>query len=137
MASGLELILNKKVGNVHIVRRDKTRRQKCDSNGRRKGAQIQEFSFYILLTVHPNIVVVFFFFTNLMRKFFILIYLLYSCTCFKHYCAHLQEDNCISTASVIVTVQCTGYERALVTCVLNSHLKRVTIPGAVLIQLPS
>ena len=34
---------------------------------------------------------------NLMR-------LLYFSTCFEHYCAHLQEDNCISTASGIVTV---------------------------------
>jgi len=49
------------------------------------------------------------FFTKLMHKFFILIHLLYSFTCFEHYCAHLQEDNCISTA--------------------------VTIPDALLIQL--
>jgi hypothetical protein len=28
----------------------------------------------------------------------------------------------------------TGYERTLVTCVLNSHLKRVPIPDVVLIQ---
>jgi len=34
----------------------------------------------------------------------ILIRLLYSSTCFEHYYAHLQEDNCISTASGIVTV---------------------------------
>jgi len=72
-----------------------------------------------------------------MHKFFILTHLLYSSTCFEHYYAHLQEDNCISTASVIVTFQYTGYERTLVTCVLNSHLKRVTIPDAVLIQLSS
>jgi len=45
-----------------------------------------------------------FFFTNLMQKFFILIHLLHYSTCFKHYCAHLQEDNCISTASGIVTL---------------------------------
>ena len=31
------------------------------------------------------------FFTNLMHSFFILIHLLYRSTCFKHYCAHLQE----------------------------------------------
>jgi len=36
-----------------------------------------------------------------------------------------------------VTVQYTGCESPLVTCVLNSHLKRVTIPDAVLIQLSS
>ena len=45
---------------------------------------------YILLTVLPNILKVFF--TNLMHKFFVLIHLLYSLTCFEHYCAHLQED---------------------------------------------
>jgi len=44
------------------------------------------------------------FFTNLMHKFFILMHLVYSCTCFEHYCAHLQEDNCINTASGIVTL---------------------------------
>ena len=56
----------------------------------------------ILLTVRPNITIVFF--TNLMHKFFISIHLLHSSTCFEHYCAHLQEDSCISTASGIVTV---------------------------------
>jgi len=59
-------------------------------------------NFYVLLTVHPNIMIVFF--TNLIHKFFILIYLLYSSICFEHYCAHLQEDICINTASGIVTV---------------------------------
>ena len=58
---------------------------------------------YVLLTVHPNVMRVFFF-TNLMHKFFILIHLLHSSTCFEHYCAHLQEDNCINTASGIVTL---------------------------------
>ena len=33
-----------------------------------------------------------------------------------------------------MTVQYTGYERTPVTCVLNSHLKTVTIADAVLIQ---
>jgi len=61
----------------------------------------QYTGFNILLTVHPNTV---FFFTNLIHKFFILIHLLYSSTCFEHYCAHLQEDNCINTASGIVTL---------------------------------
>jgi len=50
-----------------------------------------------------------------MHKFFILIHLLHSSTCFEHCCAHLQEDNCISTASGIGTlsgwIQYTGYER--------------------------
>jgi hypothetical protein len=44
------------------------------------------------------------FFTNLIYKFFILVHLLYSSTCFEHYCAHLQEDSCINTASGIVTL---------------------------------
>ena len=39
-----------------------------------------------------------------MHKVFILIYVLYSSTCFEYYYAHLQEDNCISTASGIVTL---------------------------------
>ena len=58
-------------------------------------------NFYVLLNVHPNIMIVFF--TNLMHRFFILIHLLHSSTCFEQYCAHLQEDNCIETASVIIT----------------------------------
>ena len=57
-------------------------------------------NFYVLLTVHPDIL----FFTKLMQKFFILIHLLHSSTCFEHYCAHLQEDNCINAASGIVTL---------------------------------
>jgi len=44
------------------------------------------------------------FFTNLMHKFFISIHLLYPSTCFEHYCAHLQEENYISTASGFVTL---------------------------------
>jgi len=44
------------------------------------------------------------FFTNLIHKFFILIRLLYSSTCFEYCCAHLKGDNCVSTASGIVTL---------------------------------
>ena len=44
------------------------------------------------------------FFTNLLHKFFTLIHLLHSSTCFEHYCAHLQEDNCFNTAFGIVTL---------------------------------
>ena len=44
------------------------------------------------------------FFTNLIHKFFILIHLLHSSTCFEQYCACLQDDNCISTASDIVSL---------------------------------
>jgi len=39
-----------------------------------------------------------------MKQFFISKNLLHSSTCFEHYCAHLQEDNCINTASGIVTL---------------------------------
>ena len=52
----------------------------------------------------PYLMIVFFF-NNLMHQFFILIHLLHSCTYFEHYCAHLQEDNCINTASGIVTLE--------------------------------
>jgi len=50
---------------------------------------ISNMNFNILLTVHPNIIIVFS--TNLMHKFFILIYLLHSSTYFEHYYAHPQE----------------------------------------------
>jgi len=43
-------------------------------------------------------------FTNLIHIFFILIRLLYSSTCFEHYYTHIQEGNCISTASGIITL---------------------------------
>ena len=31
-------------------------------------------------------------------------FILFCSTCFEHYCVHLQEGNCISTASGIVTL---------------------------------
>jgi len=46
---------------------------------------------YVLFTIHTNIMRVFI--SNLMYKFFILIHLLYSCTCFEHYCAHFQQES--------------------------------------------
>ena len=59
-----------------------------------------------------------FVFTNLMHKFFILLHLLHSSTCFEHYCAHLQEDNYYCGTwyphSLWETVQYTAYERTLV-----------------------
>ena len=62
-----------------------------------------------------------------MQNFFISIHLLYFSTCFEHYCAHLQEDNCINTASGIVTLFrwlfSTQVTSPLVTCVLNRHPK--------------
>jgi len=96
--------------------------------------------FYILLAVNPNIMIVFF--TSSMYKFFILIHLPRSSTCFEHYSAHLQEDNCVSTASGIVALFRSLFSTQvtsspLVSCVLNSDLKRGTIPDAVLIQLSS
>ena len=76
-----------------------------------------------------------------MHEFFILIHLLHSSTCFGHYFAHLQEDNCVDTTSGIVTLFgwlfSTQVTRGLVPCVLNSYTKRVTIPDAVLTQLSS
>ena len=60
------------------------------------------FFFLVLLTAHPNIMSLFL--TNLMHTFFMLIHLLHSSTCFEHYCAHLQEDNCINTAYGIATL---------------------------------
>ena len=84
------------------------------------------------------------FFTNLMHKFFIVIHLLHSSTCFEKYYAHLQEDNCINTASGIVilfgwlfSTQVTRGKSRLLTCALNCHPKTVTLPDAVLIQLSS
>ena len=47
-----------------------------------------------------------FFFTNLMNKFFILIHLLHSSTCFEDYCAHLQEDNCINSLNAELNPMC-------------------------------
>jgi len=69
-------------------------------------------------------------FTNLLHRFFISIHLLYSSTCFEHYCAHLQVDNCSNTASGIVTLF--GW---LFSTQVTGHPKRVTIPDAVLTQL--
>jgi len=58
-----------------------------------------------------------------MHRFFILIHLLCSSTCFEHYCAHLQGNNCINTASGIVSLfgwlVSTQGTSPLVTCVLN------------------
>jgi len=48
-----------------------------------------------------------------MHKFFILILFLRSCTCFEHYGAHLQEDNCINTASGVVTVETSEWSKLL------------------------
>ena len=91
--------------------------------------------FYVLLTVHPNIMIVLFFFTNFMHRFFILIHLLHSSTRFEQYCAHLQENNYINTASGIVTLF--GWLFSTQVTVYWTVTQRVTIPDAVLIQLCS
>jgi len=63
-----------------------------------------------MLTVHPNIIIVFF--TNLMHKFFILLYSLYPSTCFEHYYAHPEAVKLYYSIwyprSLQVTLQYTG-----------------------------
>jgi len=81
------------------------------------------------------------FFNNLMHKFFILLHLLHSSTCFEHYYAHLQNDNFINTSGTVTLSLCVcsvhrlREESVYCTSVPNSHPKRVTVPDAVLIQL--
>ena len=57
-------------------------------------------NLYVLLTVNQNLMIAFLY--QLDEKILYIIHLIYSFICFEHYCAHLQEDNCISTASDIV-----------------------------------
>jgi len=70
-----------------------------------------------------------FFFYQLDAQTLILIHLLHSRTCFEHYCAHLQEDSCIYTAStglfkMIVGVQLSSGNSAQISG--NNH--HLTIP---------
>jgi len=53
------------------------------------------------------------FFYQLDTQTLILTHLLYSSTCFEHYCAHLQEYNCIYTASGIVTLETGEWSKLL------------------------
>jgi len=53
--------------------------------------------FYILLAVHSNIMIVHFYY-QLDAQILYFNNLLHSSTCFEYSYAHLQEDNCISTA---------------------------------------
>jgi len=72
------------------------------------------------------------FFTNLMNKFFIfLIHLLHSSTCFEQYYAHPQEVKLYYYSIWYRHSDCSVHR---LNCVLNSHLKRVMIPDAVLIK---
>jgi len=76
------------------------------------------------------------FFTKLIQKFFILIHLLHTSTCFEHYYAHPQEVKFVLVQNLVSSLSL-GYcsvHRLRKDCVLNSHLKTVTIPDAVLIQ---
>jgi len=73
-------------------------------------------------------------FINFMNKFFILIYLLHSSTYLKHYYAHIQEDNFISAASGIVTLETSEWSKLHLN---HSLVPRMTISFAVIIQLPS
>ena len=79
-----------------MVHRAKTPRK--ESAGHSYVIYLFCFSFFDLASLYKDDL----FFTKLMHKFFILIHLLHSSTCFEDYCAQLQEDNCINTASVIV-----------------------------------
>jgi len=56
---------------------------------------------------------------------------LYSSTCFEHYCAHLQGDNCINTASGIVTLF-----RWLFSTQVTRGLSTHTIGSQCLIYIP-
>ena len=81
------------------------------------------------------------FITNLMHKFFIVIHLLCSSTCLRHYYA-LSSGGQIVLVQHLVSSLSLGdrsvhrlrEESPLVVCVLNGHLKRVTVQNAVLIQ---
>ena len=41
-------------------------------------------------------------------------HLLYASTCFEHYYARLQEDNCISTASGMVTLETSEWSKLFI-----------------------
>ena len=57
-------------------------------------------SFFYQLDAHVSSTIVLIFRTTVLTQ-----HLVSSLsTCFEHYCAHLQEDNCINTASGIVTL---------------------------------
>jgi hypothetical protein len=91
-----------------------------------------KLNFNILSIVHLNTIIVFF--TNLMNKFFISLHLLHFSTCFKHYYDHPQEVK-IALLQPLVSLLSLGDSSVHgLTCVLNSHLQRVTIPEALLIQ---
>ena len=85
-------------------------------------------NFYVLLTVHPNIMIVIFYQPDAQILYF---------NAFITFLYMFRELLCSSSGGQLyqyVTVQYTGYERTnpLVICVLNSNLNRVTIPDAVL-----
>jgi len=73
-----------------------------------------------------------------MHRFSILIRLLHPSTCFEHYYVHPQEVNFVLVQHLVSSLSlgdCSIHRlRKDLACVLNSHLKRVTIPDTVLIQ---
>jgi len=93
--------------------------------------------FYVLLTVHPNIKIVFFYQLEAQILYFnTFITFLYMFRALL--CSSSEGQNCVSTASGIVTVFgwlfSTQATRGCVVCVLNGHPERVTITDAVLIN---
>ena len=86
--------------------------------------------FDVLLTVHlgiflavnqPNAQILFF-----------ITSLLYTCTCFEHYCSHHQEVKLYYTASGIITpVGGLPVHRLREDCARDGHLQSVMIPDAV------
>ena len=79
-----------------------------------------------------------------MLKFFILIQLLHPSTCFEHYYAHPQEIKFVLVQYLVSSLSlgdCSVHSLSkdsvipFLICVLKSHIKRVTRPDAVLIQI--
>jgi len=99
-----------------------------------------KYEFYVLLTAYPNITKVFHFYQLDAQILYFNTFIAF-CTCFEQYCAHIQEDKLYNTASGIVTLFVSLFRTQvtipLITCVLNSDTKRVTIPDAVLYNLSS
>jgi len=63
----------------------------------------QKLRFMMQATLVPEHTLKFYINKMYMMIVFILMNLLYSSACFEHYYAHLQEDNCIITASLVLS----------------------------------
>jgi hypothetical protein len=90
------------------------------------------YFFNVLLTVHLSITLV----NDQLdaQLLYFIIRLLQSSTCFEQRHAHHQEVSCTNTASGIVTLCKWPSSMQVSTCIPDSHLQRMTIPDAVLIQ---